>query len=370
MKESKKRGGLAQGALAFLALYAAITLLPAAAYGLMQPKKGGAPAEGPESSTAASSQEEENASSGPSSPESSQAPGFLDGLPLPGGSPLPSAAPAEGDVFTLYDQASEQTFTLSAEELLPAAIACEMDLSSPEEALKAQAVACYTLFCRKRAEGEPIVCDPQAWQTWTDPESLKERWGEDYGQNMELLGRVVESVSGQALTQEGKPILAAYFAISSGATETAGNVWEGDLPYLQAVASPGDALADGYLSSASFTFEEFREAAASYFGDDCPELSGDPKDWLSHLEYTPSGYVKSGSLGGKTVSGTDLRAAFSLRSACFRVEHQEDGFHFTVRGWGHGVGMSQAGAVFLAKRGSDYREILARYYPGAQLISP
>ncbi len=30
--------------------------------------------------------------------------------------------------------------------------------------------------------------------------------------------------------------------------------------------------------------------------------------------------------------------------------------------------MSQAGAVFLAKRGADYQEILAHYYPGTELV--
>ena len=42
-------------------------------------------------------------------------------------------------------------------------------------------------------------------------------------------------------------------------------------------------------------------------------------------------------------------------------------FQFTVKGSGHGVGMSQAGAAFLAKQGASYQEILEHYYPGALL---
>jgi stage II sporulation protein D len=42
------------------------------------------------------------------------------------------------------------------------------------------------------------------------------------------------------------------------------------------------------------------------------------------------------------------------------------------RGYGHGVGMSQYGALGFAKRGSGYREILAHYYRGTSLgvLSP
>lgn len=39
-------------------------------------------------------------------------------------------------------------------------------------------------------------------------------------------------------------------------------------------------------------------------------------------------------------------------------------FVFTSYGWGHGVGMSQEGAIAMAKNGKDYKQILANYYPG------
>ena len=42
-------------------------------------------------------------------------------------------------------------------------------------------------------------------------------------------------------------------------------------------------------------------------------------------------------------------------------------FVLTGRGWGHGVGMSQCGALGYAKHGRRYREILASYYPGTAL---
>jgi len=373
MREQKKKNGLSQIILTFLIFYGVITLLPACVYGFAktQGSEPGSNASSPETSPFSVQEKAsplpEEASSAPTASASSSnaAPGFLDGLAI-----APQSASSEvpkEDAFTLYDQSTGETLQVSGRELLPAAIACEMDLFSPGEALKAQAVACYTLFSRKRAAGETIACDSANWQVWTTEDVMREHWGEDYEDNMAILDQAAEQVYGQLLQWEGEPILAAYFAISSGSTENAGNVWEGELPYLRAVASPGDALSDGYLSTARFTPEGFREAAASYFAKDPPELSGPEESWLTDVECTASGYVKSAVLGGKTVSGPDLRSAFSLRSACFQIEYTEGEFVFTVRGWGHGVGMSQAGAVFLAKRGADYREILAHYYPGASL---
>jgi stage II sporulation protein D len=56
-----------------------------------------------------------------------------------------------------------------------------------------------------------------------------------------------------------------------------------------------------------------------------------------------------------------------LRSTLFEVRRAADGFVFVGSGSGHGVGMSQWGARSLARRGSDHRQILARFYPGARI---
>lgn len=42
-------------------------------------------------------------------------------------------------------------------------------------------------------------------------------------------------------------------------------------------------------------------------------------------------------------------------------------FVFTTYGYGHGVGMSQDGAIQMAKDGSTYSEILLHYYPGTTI---
>ena len=68
------------------------------------------------------------------------------------------------------------------------------------------------------------------------------------------------------------------------------------------------------------------------------------------------------TVGDKKVTGNDIRQAFGLRSADFSVEFDGENFIFRTCGYGHGVGMSQYGANYMAEKGSQWREILEHYY--------
>ena len=80
-----------------------------------------------------------------------------------------------------------------------------------------------------------------------------------------------------------------------------------------------------------------------------------------------SGYVTRMQVGESQQSGLWLRELLGLRSSDFDWEIQDGNFVFTTRGYGHGVGLSQYGADYLARQGKSYREILAHYYTGAVL---
>ncbi|MFH1269914.1 MAG: SpoIID/LytB domain-containing protein, partial [Candidatus Omnitrophota bacterium] len=56
-----------------------------------------------------------------------------------------------------------------------------------------------------------------------------------------------------------------------------------------------------------------------------------------------------------------------IRSTNFRADIVGSDVVFEGLGWGHGVGMCQWGAYFMAKEGRDYKEILAYYYPGTKI---
>ena len=67
------------------------------------------------------------------------------------------------------------------------------------------------------------------------------------------------------------------------------------------------------------------------------------------------------------ITGRQVRGALELRSHAFEVEYNGDDVTITCYGWGHGVGMSQTGANYMASQGKTHKEILLHYYNGAIL---
>lgn len=260
--------------------------------------------------------------------------------------------------------------SLPRREFLIRTLAMEMPALYHEEALKAQAVAAYTYYERRRLQqaeqadpalqGADFVTPnadfPQEYTT----EKLQARWGEQYEANYQKLCAAVDAVAGQAITYEGELIDACFHAISNGTTETAANVWGAEVPYLQAVASTGDPLAERYASERVLTPDEVRAALTD--AGVAVTLPADPAAWFGTPTLSEAGTVTAQPIGDATLPGTKVRQVFGLRSATFTVTYTEGAFHFAVRGYGHGVGMSQCGADYLARQGYTYRQILEHYY--------
>lgn len=280
---------------------------------------------------------------------------------------VPPAAPAAQTVRLLRDGT---VCELPLEDYVLGVVAGEMPASFEPEALKAQAVAArtYTLYCAAghKHTGADVCAEPGCCQAWLDDERLRQNWGADYGKNLARLRAAVEQTAGEYLCYEGAPVFAAFHSSSAGATEASAAIWN-PRPYLVSVPSPESAeTVPRYVSRLRCAPLDFRDTLLAAHPE--ADLSGEPETWLGPVEHDGSGRVASVTLGGVPVSGTELRALFSLRSTAFTLTCGAEGFCFTVTGSGHGVGMSQYGAEVMARNGADYREILAHYYPGTTLV--
>ncbi|MDD6175328.1 MAG: stage II sporulation protein D [Firmicutes bacterium] len=287
-----------------------------------------------------------------------------------------SSAGAEESFFRILDESSGEIITVTDREFLIGAVAAEMPLTFHDEALKAQAVACCTIYDKKRTEqrlnpdpslkGADFSCNTAQWQIYVTKEKMQERWGDAFETHYAHLQQVCGSVGLQKLIYQGEPVLATYYAISAGRTEASEDIWGGKRDYLVAVASPGDLQAPGYETTVSKSRDEVRAAILNKWPD-C-RLGSDPAQWITDPIRTASGTVRSIAVGSLIATGEELRALFGLRSANFTLSYTEaDGFVFTVHGYGHGVGMSQYGADAMARGGADYKTILQWYYPGTEL---
>ena len=298
--------------------------------------------------------------------------------PEPSAVPAPSPSPAAATAAATEPAAprelrlllGDRVLSLSEEDYLVGVVAAEMPASFPEEALKAQAVAArsYARYCAatgKHPEAD-LCADPGCCQAWQSEEALREKWGEAYGDNLLRVRQAVEATRGQILTYEGEPILAAFHSSSAGATEDCGAVWN-PRPYLVSVSSPeGPEDVPGYRSMLRCAPLDFRDVILSAYPQ--ADFSGPEETWIGPSEQDAGGRVAYQELGGVAIPGKELRALFSLRSTAFSLTYEEGLFLFTVTGFGHGVGMSQYGAMVMARDGADYREILSHYYPGTELI--
>lgn len=265
---------------------------------------------------------------------------------------------------------------MSAKDYVFGVLAAEMSPSVPEQALKAQAVCAYTFASRKKADrkivppseldGADISADYHIDQGFLTKEQAREKWGQKADEYEQKLKKIVDETAGVSVRYDGSFALTLYHAISAGRTESAQNVFGEDIPYLVPVQSVGDILCDECCSSAEFSKEEFSQKLKSISNISETNFS---EDFIGQKQCSDSGTVLSVELFGQSFSGKDIRNAFSLRSANFDIEYDEEKglVIFSVRGYGHLVGMSQKGAEIMAENGSDYKEILLHYYPGCEV---
>lgn len=279
---------------------------------------------------------------------------------------VPKAEEAVSETFIVCNTETGENTEMSAEDYIFGVVAAEMPALYDEEALKAQAVAAYTYACYRKAENSEksydITNDHTTDQSYISEAEARERWGDNADTYAEKIKAAVKKTSGYMVTYEGKPALTVYHAISSGKTEAAENVWGKEYPYLVAADSTGDKLSPDYISVKTVSAEELTSA---FSGE--AEVSGEPADYFKDISKTDSGTVKTISFCGKELAGSKVRSLLDLRSTCFDVSFADGNFTFTVYGYGHGVGMSQYGADYMAKQGSNFKEILTCYYKGCKV---
>lgn len=274
---------------------------------------------------------------------------------------------------TVFLSNENKTVTVSYFEYTCGSTAAEMPLSYEKEALKAQAVACFTNALRLKntqstdetLSGADISDDTGTHQGYISKEERKEKWGDSFEEYENKLEDIVKEVQNEVITYKGELCTASFFAISSGSTENAQNIWGNRIPYLVSVKSNGDTLSPDYSTVSKYTKDLLKEPlkrlGVSLDGD------FDMKKLIEVKKVSDSKTVLSALVCDKEFTGEEIRNAFSLRSPCFSVKCDDSGVTFTVLGYGHGVGLSQYGANYMAKNGSDYKEILKHYYKGVSI---
>lgn len=308
---------------------------------------------------------------GPEKKQEEIKPDVLPALPSPVQTQQP-IEPGEDEMTRLrvvLEDGSVAEMTMA--DYLWSVVAAEMPAAFELEALKAQAVTARTYALWKMAARDvdhpdaDVCTDITCCQAYITPEQAESNWGVASAVYTQKIASAVRSTNGQVIIYEGEPIQAVFFSSADGRTEDAVAVWGNEVPYLVGVDSPEGEGVPNYETEVTLTASEAKKLVlAQYPGAD---LSGSPKNWFQNRVLTASGRVDTIDVGGITLKGTEVRALFGLRSACFNVTTDANTITFHVTGYGHGVGMSQYGANTLAKQGKTCEEILKWYYTGVEI---
>ncbi len=308
--------------------------------------------------------------------------------------------------FTLQGTALEVVNTLPLEQYLYGVVPSEMPASWSPAALEAQAVASrtYALYQIQHAS----------------PSSLFDVYGNTYSQayggysaEQPSSNAAVDATANVVMTYQGQPIDAVFSADSGGATENSENVWGTYVPYLRGV----DELA-GYQPTTwviSYTASQIANLVEAWSGQNIGALEQMVLQGTSQtFSGRPLDVQFSGSAGQYTVWRDNIRGLLRLPSTLFTVTTDSqvyvegasgtttlpslygataetaagtgalsspaqaegaDGasasyplsatsYTLNGKGNGHGVGMSQDGAQYMAEQGYAYQAILSHYYTG------
>jgi stage II sporulation protein D len=279
------------------------------------------------------------------------------------------------------------------ETYLPSVVGSEMPASWPQQALRAQAVAARTYALKgRRPEAGFDLKATVASQVYRGVEAETPSTRE-----------AVAATRGLVLTYGQGLINAVFHSSSGGSTESSGELWPQQLPYLVSVPD---------FDQDSPVRQWRQPLAPDLLAKAFAEIGGVRS--IEVVATTSTGRVRQarvvGPAGQLLLSGAALRNRLGLRSTWVRFELEVPeaaaginsgalppapppplpAFSLPAaafsadpgaapvplllpqwvavgRGFGHGIGMSQWGALAMARRGDSFDAILSHYYRGAQL---
>lgn len=280
------------------------------------------------------------------------------------------------DYITLLRTKTGKIENLNLNYYMLCVVASEMPFKFEFEALKSQAIVARTYLYNKIINnGEELadVCDSYAHcQAFVDIEDLERIWKEEKGytdeeiiDGEEKIKRAILDTDCQVITYDGKIIDALFHSSSYLKTENAYALWSHkDIPYLKSVES----VEEDYTNSKSceyLYYDSFKDTLLANGYN--KEISKEEFINMAIYSYTDSGRVNNIIVGPYIIDAQDLRAMFGIKSTNFTLENVEDYIVVDVKGFGHGVGMSQVGANTLAKQGFSYIDIIQHYYTGVEI---
>lgn len=231
-----------------------------------------------------------------------------------------------------------------------------------EEMLKAQAVLMRSQLYREaqqgKAEGEQLK------QVMLQIQKLQGT--PEFDRDYDLCRAAAEDTRDQVLFCRGQLCTGAFHYLSGGVTRDGKEVLkEEEYSYLKSVESPWDIQSSDYLTGKTYSPEEITLALE----EEIPglTLTEEDLDSIQVEAQDAAGYALEVRVKDSLLPGETFAQALELPSSCMTVQVLQGQVRFLCKGIGHGLGMSQYGAMKMADQGDSYREILKWYFPQGEI---
>ena len=159
-------------------------------------------------------------------------------------------------------------------------------------------------------------------------------------------------------------ITAAYYSNSGGQTVNVEDVWIEPLSYLRSIKDPYSVGSHNYNWSKKIPKDKW----LSYLKAKHNFPTDDPKSVEKACDFKQNYRKKYFVDWNYHILLKDLRKDLKLKSTYFSVYNHKDYVLLKGKGFGHGVGLSQEGAMQMIKLGYGFLDVLRFYYTGVHLI--
>jgi len=183
--------------------------------------------------------------------------------------------------------------------------------------------------------------------------------------------KMVKDTAGMVLVYAGKIFPAYYHSACGGHTEDAVRLWNINLAPLKGTVCGYCEDSPHYRWSLLLANKEVSGKLHAEGSAGVPQIAAltlGSRDESGRLEEMTFSFEDGGT---RVISAKELRQLIGpdvIKSTNFEARLTGDGIAFEGFGWGHGVGLCQWGAYFMAKKGATYTQIISHYYPGTQIV--